>query len=152
MKEFKMNNKDIFDKMTVILYRLILPIISFIFLIIVSQFESRVMVFNSLLVDFIIRAFLTAWFCVGFYKLPRLAKDYHFFPGKDLKKSEVSTIGKIYSISMAILFGILIGVITQWVILTFLPDLGSISLLIAIIIGFLYTIPLIAQYQIIRAW
>jgi hypothetical protein len=145
-----MEKQNLLNKTILILYRRILPIVTIFILMIASQFDSRPWFFNSLVVDIIIRLFLSIWLSVAYYKLPRLSKDYRFYSNIIWSKSDLSAFERIFYIAMGVISGILVGIVTYWLLIIFLPTIKDISFFIAIINGFIFGLPLIIQYQALK--
>jgi hypothetical protein len=108
------------------------------------------MLVGSKYFDVFVRIILCLWFCIGYIKLPNLAKEYKPYPNIQWKKSDVSTLERMYYSFIAVLFGIGVILVTWWAINTFLPVFSAISLLLAIANGIIYVIPLLVQYEVFK--
>jgi hypothetical protein len=133
-----------------ILYKYILPAVSVFSLVILAQVTSRHQFMGSGLVDFLVRAYICVWLCMLYVRLPYLAIKYRLFPGSTTKKSDVTSGEKARFILGVIFLGILFAIGTRWVVMEFLPILRPLIYPIAILNGFLFSIPLIAQYEVCK--
>jgi len=144
----KTSPSHIVDNLVMIIYKYLLPAITVVALLIVSQVISRPRILGSGFLDFILRGLACLWFCICYSRLPYLSKKYRPFPGSTTKKSDINTRGKIKSIINAIFFGMVFAFLTWWIVNMFLPVSKSFLYSIVVINGLICSIPLIAQYEI----
>jgi len=131
-------------------YKVVMPTITIVLLLGVASLIARPVLVGSRIFDAFVRVVLCLWFCIGYIKLPNLAKEYRPYPNIEWKKSDVSSLERLYYSFLAILFGIGVILVTWWAINTFLPIFKDISLLLAIANGIIYAIPLVMQYEIFK--
>ena len=136
-------------KLPNLFYRIILPIITVLFLLIVASFVNRPILFKSIIADFIIRALLTIWFCGIYFRVSNLSK-YRIYPNITWTKSDVQSYEKYVYISLIIISGLFLIIITWWVVRIFFPFISNCALPIAILNGVLVTIPAISQYWVFK--
>jgi hypothetical protein len=133
-----------------IFYKYVMPVITVISLILISQIITRPRLLGSWFLDLVVRIFLCVWFCIGYVRLPNISEKYKFYPNITPKKSDIGPSGKVFYISLAIFFGILVALMTGWVLRSFLPFLSIYIIPIAILNGLIFLIPLIAQYEVFK--
>jgi hypothetical protein len=127
-----------------------MPCVFLILIFVVSSLTRKSYFGGSMLLDFFIRIIICLWFCVGYIRLSKVKNTYRLYPNLRWEKDNVSEKGKILYISLAILFGIGIGLVTYWVFRVFVPILGNIIFFLAIANGIIYAIPLIRQYEVFK--
>lgn len=142
----KIISSNLFIKTGTLFYKLILPSISIGLFFGASLIIPRQYFLGSKVIDLIIRILLCLWFCYGYLQLPILAKK-RFLPIIEWKKYELFVDEKIFIFFQVILFSFIMSVITWWTIDIFVPILRPYSVIMSILNGFLYLIPLIAQYE-----
>jgi hypothetical protein len=133
-----------------IFYKYVMPGITIISLILISQAITRPRFLDSWLLDLIIRIFLCIWFCVGYSRLPDISEKYRFYPNITPKKSDIGANQKAFIIVMILFASLLISVTTGWMLRSFLPFTGIFSIPIAILNGLIFLIQLIAQYEVFK--
>jgi hypothetical protein len=112
-----------------------------------SQAIERPLFMGSNLIDLAIRIILCIWFCYGYIQLPFLSRGYAFLPRTSWSKADVLLEERIFIIVQIVIFSLLMAVVTWWIIQFFVPALEEHSVIIAILNGFLYLVPLLAQYE-----
>lgn len=137
-------------RLVILFYKVVMPSLMLILLLGVSSLISRPTFAGSKFIDALVRIMLSLWFVIGYIRLPNLAKKYRLYPNVEWKRSEISAWGKLFYLSLAILFGVGITLVTWWAINVFLPVLKNVSLLLAIVNGMLYIIPIARQYQVFK--
>lgn len=136
-------------KVAMFFYGIAMPSVTIILLLGVSSVVSRPVFANSKIADAAIRIFLCFWFCAGYIRLPK-AKNYRLHPDIEWKKSDISLLENLYYSVLAILFGVGVSAVTWWTFNVFLPFLNETSLLIAVVNGIIFAIPLMLQNEIFK--
>jgi len=134
----------------ILFYKVVMPGLMIFMLLGMSSLISRPMFVGSRFIDTAVRIVLCLWFCIGYVRLPNMAKKYRIYPNIEWKKSDVSPLGRLYYSCLAILFGVGVILVTWWAINVFLPNFKDASVLLAIANGAIYTIPLMMQYEIFK--
>jgi hypothetical protein len=137
-------------KFIVILYGYVLPVVTIFLLMILAQFDSRPQIYGSWLIDFLARAYLCVWLCIFYVRLPHLSTRYRLFAGSTTKKTDVSSNERTRFILGVLVLGVIFAFGTRWLVMEFLPILRPLVYPIAILNGCLFSIPLIAQYEIFK--
>lgn len=132
------------------LYRYLLPAVTIFSLLILAQVTSRPRLAGSGFLDFLVRIMACLWLCITYARLPYLSIKYRPFPGSTSTKADVSSREKVKYICEAIVFGVFFAIMTWGIIDIFLPVFRPIIYLIAVINGLLFSIPLIAQYEVFK--
>jgi len=125
-----------------------MPAITIILLLGISQIIQRPR-FLGFYVDIICRILLCTWFCFGYRGLFPIGKPL-MYPTLEWSKSDLRLWEKVYCISFAILAGVLVSILTWWIIMIFIPIFGRYSLIPAVFNGIIFSIPLIIQYEKFR--
>jgi hypothetical protein len=132
-----------------VIYLYVLPSIIVILLLGVSQFINRPKLFRSDTVDLVIRILFCLWFSFGYRRLLYISK-YRPTPVSSWTKADIDIVEKLFYISGGVFFGIMITIFTRWIILVFLPLLAQISIVLAIINGLIYAVPIIVNYHALK--
>jgi hypothetical protein len=134
----------------VILYRYALPAVTIFLLMILAQVDSRQQLFGSGLIDFLARAYICVWLCILYVRLPNLSTRYRLFKGSTTKKTDVSSDERTRFIFGVLVLGVIFTFGTRWAVMEFLPILQPLVYPIAVLNGCLFSIPLIAQYEVFK--
>ncbi len=97
----------------------------------------------------VIRILFCLWFTFGYWRLPYISK-YRPTPVSAWTKADIDIVEKLFYISGGVFFGIMIAIFTRWIILVFLPPFAHISIVLAIINGLIYAIPIIVNYHALK--
>jgi hypothetical protein len=144
-----MLKNKLLNKLFRIIYGIILPIIVIVLFIGIASFNSRLIIFHSIVADFVIRLFISIWFCCLYFRLS-IISSFSFFPNKKWSKKDVGNVEKYFYIGLTLLFGIGCGIITYWLFIWFLPSSSQIYLLIAIFNGLIISLPLLTHYWVLK--
>lgn len=134
------------------LYLLILPLVVFVFLLLVSENISRPLFSGSKMLDFVARLWLCLIFSMGYIIVVDLERYKSWFYGRkiDDSNSKVDNSTIFLNIIMSIIFGVFAALITMWAVRTFLPIFSKVSLIVATINGILYFVPMFCQRKHFR--
>ena len=114
-----------------------------------ASLNSRPLVFGSIIYDLIIRGFLAIWFCGLYIRLSRI-DSFSYYPNKLWTKADVSPEGKIYYRGMSVLFGVVCGVVTWWIIQWFFPTIANWAYLISVVNCLIIIFPLVTHYWVLK--
>jgi hypothetical protein len=130
-----------------ILYRLVLPLLLCIFLLIVSGNISRPLFLGSKLLDFIARLWLCLIFSMGYIIVSDLERYKSWFYGGKISNltSANDPWAMLLNVIMGLMFGIFAALISWWAVRTFLPIFNGIALIVALVNGILFFIPVFSE-------
>ena len=137
-------------KLAKIFYMIIMPGITIIGLLFVSQVIPRQRFLGSGIVDIAARILLCLWFCAGYIRMPSLPEKYRIYPNIIWTKSDITPRAKFVYMGLGIIFGIGISIITWWAIGIFLPIFDNYRIFLAAVNGIIFAIPLMAQYEVFK--
>jgi hypothetical protein len=126
-----------------------MPLITVFFLLGISSVISRPMLLGGFIADLIVRFLICIWFCGLYIRLSRFSK-YHLYPNIKWSKTDVGSTEKLFYFGVAIFLGLGCTIVTWWTLKTFLPVFSHFVLITAIINGLLISLPIMAQYWIIK--
>jgi hypothetical protein len=131
------------------IYSYVLPCTILILLLGVSQLIDRPRFLGSSVFDLVVRLLLCLWFVFGYRRLTNISK-YRPTSVSRWSKADLDFVEKLFYISLGILYGVLMTLITWWIIQVFLPIFVNISIFISILNGLICSIPAIANYYIFK--
>lgn len=133
-------------------YVLILPSVVSILLLLVSESISRPLFSGSKTLDFMARLWLCLIFGMGYIIVVDLERYKSWFYGSKIHdsntKADNSTI--FWNVSMSTMFAVFAALITGWAVRTFLPTFSNASLVLSILNGALYFVPMFYQRKHFR--
>jgi hypothetical protein len=137
-------------RLIVVFYKFVMPFITILSLMGISQITQRPKFLGSEFIDFVTRVLLSLWFCFSYVRLPHLRQHYRFYPNIEWSKSDIHPSARLVYIGIGSAFGVFITIITSWVIRAFIPILSDYSLVLAILNGLIYAIPMALQYEVFK--
>jgi len=143
------SNRNLIKNIVKVVYSYVLPCTILILLLGVSQFIDRPRFFRSEAIDLGLRIIFCLWFIFGYRRLPNISR-YRPTSVSTWTKADLDLLEKLAYIGLGILYGILMTLITWWIIQVFLPTFINISIILAIINGLICSIPAIANYHIFK--
>jgi|GEM_PF-6311582 hypothetical protein len=131
--------KNTFPTLWSFVYKLILPIFNLTSFLVVSPQINRLYLFDSPLIDLVARIWISFSFCYGYIFLEKFGNTI-----RDSNRFEYIKIENRHGIILirAILLGVSIALITNWLVLIFFPSLKDISLLVGFFHGFIFSLPI----------
>jgi hypothetical protein len=147
-----MSTKSIRNKMESLInifYKIILPILTVVLLLGVSQIIPRPMFLGSELADLGTRILLCLWLSFGYRGLPKLSSSW-LTPNTQWSKGDIGRYETLYYLFLALFFGFLYTVITWWIIEVFVPIFGNFSFIIALFNGVICALPVVIQYEALK--
>ena len=128
-------------------YQFIFPLTVVISLLLISGNISRPLFSGSILLDFLARFWLCLIFAMGYIIISDLDKYQIWFYGHSRENlgDPPDTFTIFWNICMSLMLGIFATLISWWAVRTFLPILNHIALLLALLNGFLFSMPLLYQ-------
>ena len=128
-------------------YTWLLPLVIAILILIVSSKEQRSPFLGSWSLDFFARLYITVFLSAGLIILPRPEKLRRWFYGKELNTPATDTdiAVNLFIVFCGLVYGIFAALIWSWVMRVFLPSLASVNMIITVLSGFVYAIPIIIR-------
>ena len=133
-----------------LLYKVVMPVITLLFLLVIPQFIQHPAFMGSGVFDFIVRGLLCLWFCLAYSMLPNIKEKYGLYPNITWSKADISPAERFLFIGFATFFSICVVLITLWTIGVFVPIISKYGLLLAITNGAIFLIPLSLQYEVFK--
>lgn len=143
------SNRYFIEKIGKVVYSYVLPCTILILLLGVSPFIDRPRFFRSEAIDLGFRIFFCLWFIFGYRKLPTISK-YRPTSVSTWSKNELDFVEKVFYIGLGVFYGIMVAILTRWIIQFFLPPLINLSSILAIFNGVIYSIPIITNYNVFK--
>ena len=146
---FEKFDKIYYNKIFKVLYTSLGYGITFVLFLVIPIFRPREIVISSIWIDLIIRVGISMTFGRMFYYASHLDEVHqNFYKGADTHLfAKPDELKQGVNILAGFAFGTLIFFNYRACLLIFLPDLGIGSTIISIVLGLLFSIPLISQYK-----
>jgi hypothetical protein len=142
-----MKNRRTYFRLFKYFYAWIMPVVTIISLIVVSQFIRRPLLFGSAIADFLGRLWISLCYCANYVILadPERYRTWIYGRRIEQRKDQEDLATILGNIGMGVMLGFFVFMITRWVMQVFLLIPKDINWILSILNGLICAIPLIAR-------
>ena len=145
----KNENHHVIKRILKLIYLYILPVNIIILLLGVSQLINRPMVLGSEVIDLGLRLLLCVMFFIVYRRLSNIT-NFRPTSVSTWTKADLDILERIIYISLGIFYGIMVTLLTRWIIQVFLPTFIKFDLILAILNGLAFSIPVTINYHVFK--
>ena len=135
-----------FSRILSFFYKIVWPVCTIILLLVISQNMNRPLFLGSFALDLMARIWIGFSYCYVYIILSNLERYNFWIYG--IKRENLDANNTLFNwrnIALGVMFGTISTPLTWWVIQFFLPTFKDVSWFLAILHGFLLSIPIIVQ-------